>query len=49
MTGWQAQILGELFRRSLARLTGGIAEPPTRHAVAVRVWEAMHREGRGAR
>jgi [protein-PII] uridylyltransferase len=23
MTGWQAQILGELFRRSLARLTGG--------------------------
>src|SRR4029453_14247816 len=45
MTGWQAQILGELFRRSLARLTGGIAEPPTRHAVAVRVWEAMHREG----
>ena len=25
MTGWQAQILGELFRRSLARLTGGVA------------------------
>jgi [protein-PII] uridylyltransferase len=45
MTGWQAQILGELFRRSLARLTGGVAEPPTRDAVAVRVWEAMHREG----
>ena len=45
MTGWQAQILGELFRRTLARLTGGSREPPTRDAVAVRVWEAMHREG----
>ena len=45
MTGWQAQILGELFKRSLARLTGGIAEPPSREAVAARVWEVLHREG----
>src|SRR5262245_10272843 len=45
MTGWMAQILGELFRRSLARLTGGTGEPPTRDVVAARVWEAMHREG----
>src|ERR1700675_3498496 len=34
MTGWQAQILGELFRRSLARLTGGGAAPPPRDAPA---------------
>ena len=45
MTGWQAQVLGELFRRSLARLTGGEAQRPSRDAVVARVWEVMHREG----
>jgi [protein-PII] uridylyltransferase len=45
MTGWQAQILGELFARTLARLTGGVAEPPRLDAVATRVWESMHRDG----
>jgi [protein-PII] uridylyltransferase len=49
MTGWQAQILGELFNRTLQRLTGGQTDPPTREAVAARVWEATRREGsRGA-
>jgi [protein-PII] uridylyltransferase len=49
MTGWQAQILRELFGRTLRRLTGGQLETPNRDAVAARVWEAMHREGkRGA-
>jgi [protein-PII] uridylyltransferase len=49
MTGWQAQILRELFGRTLRRLTGGQPEIPNRDAVAARVWEAMHREGtRGA-
>ena len=45
MTGWQAQILGDLFARTLARLTGGMAEPPRLEVVATRVWEAMHRDG----
>jgi [protein-PII] uridylyltransferase len=45
MTGWQAQILGELYSRTLLRLTGGQAEPPGRELVATRVWEAMHHEG----
>jgi [protein-PII] uridylyltransferase len=45
MTGWQAQILGDLFARTLARLTGGVAEPPRLDVVATRVWEAMHRDG----
>src|SRR6266545_4095897 len=45
MTGWQAQILGELYSRTLVRLTGGQVEPPGRDAVAARVWEALHREG----
>src|SRR5262249_8070857 len=45
LTGWQAQILGELHRRTLLRLTGGQIEPPSRELVAARVWDAMHREG----
>ncbi len=45
MTGWQAQILGELYSRTLLRLTGGQIEPPSRDLVAARVWEAMHHEG----
>src|SRR5215468_7605607 len=45
LTGWQAQILGELYRRTLLRLTGGQIEPPSRELVAARVWDAMHREG----
>jgi [protein-PII] uridylyltransferase len=45
MTGWQAQILGELYSRTLLRLTGGQVESPSRELVAARVWEAMHHEG----
>jgi [protein-PII] uridylyltransferase len=45
MTGWAAQILGELYSRTLLRLTGGQVEPPGRELVAARVWEAMHHEG----
>ena len=45
MTGWQAQILGDLFSRTLLRLTGGQIETPNRDAVAARVWEAMQGEG----
>jgi [protein-PII] uridylyltransferase len=45
MTGWQAQILRELFSRTLVRLTGGQNEAPTREAVAARVLEAMPHEG----
>jgi len=45
MTGWQAQILGDLFGRTLRRLTGGPAEPPSRDTVAARVWETMRQEG----
>ncbi len=37
MTGWQAQILWDLYARTLARLTGGQRERPTREAVAQRV------------
>ena len=49
MTGWQAQILWELYGRAYVRLTGGQLERPSREAVAERVWEAMRREGsRGA-
>jgi [protein-PII] uridylyltransferase len=44
MTAWQARILGELFQRTLARLTGGTVPPPSREAVAARVWEVVHRE-----
>ena len=45
MTGWQAQMLGELFSRTRVRLTGGHIEAPSRDAVTARVWEVMHREG----
>jgi [protein-PII] uridylyltransferase len=45
MTGWQAQILGELYSRTLLRLTGGRVKSPSRDLVAARVWEAMHHEG----
>jgi [protein-PII] uridylyltransferase len=41
MTGWQAQILWDLYARVLARLTGGQRERPTREGVARRVTEAM--------
>ena len=41
MTGWQAQILWDLYARVLARLTGGQRERPTREGVAQRVTEAM--------
>jgi [protein-PII] uridylyltransferase len=44
MTGWQAQILWDLYARTLARLTGGQRERPTREAVAQRVIEAMRGE-----
>jgi [protein-PII] uridylyltransferase len=45
MTGWMARILWELFTRTLARLTGGRVERPSREKVAERVVEEM----RGAR
>ena len=45
MTGWQAQILVELFGRTLRRLTGGQIEMPSREAVTARVREALHWEG----
>ena len=44
MTGWQAQILWDLYARTMARLTGGQWERPTREAVAQRVTEAMRGE-----
>ncbi|HYB70059.1 MAG TPA: [protein-PII] uridylyltransferase [Candidatus Bathyarchaeia archaeon] len=45
MTGWQAQILWDLYVRALARLTGGQRERPTRESVAARVWTIMREEG----
>src|SRR6266481_663778 len=44
MTGWQAQILWDLYARTLAHLTGGQRERPTREAVAQRVTAAMRGE-----
>src|SRR6266851_2512106 len=44
MTGWQAQVLWDLYARTLTRLTGGQRERPTREAVAQRVTEAMRGE-----
>jgi [protein-PII] uridylyltransferase len=44
MTGWQARILWDLYARTLARLTGGQRERPSREAVAPRVAEAMPAE-----
>ena len=49
MTGWQAQILWRAVpahARPAHRRAS--ASRPTREAVAPRVWEAMHREGRAA-
>ncbi|MCI0547332.1 MAG: [protein-PII] uridylyltransferase [Candidatus Rokubacteria bacterium] len=43
MTGWQAQILWELYARTMRALTGGRMERPSREAVVERVVEAMHR------
>jgi [protein-PII] uridylyltransferase len=45
MTGWMARVLWELFARTLARLTGGRLERPSREKVAERVVEEI----RGAR
>jgi [protein-PII] uridylyltransferase len=45
MTGWMARILWELFTRTLARLTGGRLERPSREKVVERVVGEM----RGAR
>jgi [protein-PII] uridylyltransferase len=44
MTGWQAQILWDLYVRTLARISGGQRERPTREAVAHRVSAAMRGE-----
>lgn len=44
MTGWQAQILWDLYARTLARLAGGQRERPTREMVAERVEGAMRGE-----
>ncbi|HSE06174.1 MAG TPA: [protein-PII] uridylyltransferase, partial [Methylomirabilota bacterium] len=41
MTGWQAQILWDLYARTLARISGGQRERLTRATVAERVAEAM--------
>src|SRR5262249_6171372 len=45
MTGGQAQILFDLYQRTLQRLTRGRSGAPSRDAVTARVWEVMHREG----
>jgi [protein-PII] uridylyltransferase len=44
MTGWQAQILWDLYARTLGRLAGGQRERPNRDTVAARVTEAMRGE-----
>jgi [protein-PII] uridylyltransferase len=44
MTGWQAQILWDLYARTLTRLTGGQRERPTRETVVQRVTETMRGE-----
>ena len=41
MTGWMARILWELFTRTMARLTGGRLERPSRDKVAERVVAAL--------
>jgi [protein-PII] uridylyltransferase len=48
MTGWQAQILGELLNRTMLRLTGGQVARPTREAVTERVLEVMGPDGNRA-
>ena len=45
MTGWMARILWEVYLRTLASLTGGRLERPSRETVAERVAE----EARGSR
>jgi [protein-PII] uridylyltransferase len=45
MTGWQAQILGELLNRTMLRLTGGQVIRPTREAVTERVLVVMGPDG----
>jgi [protein-PII] uridylyltransferase len=49
MTGWMARILWELFVRTMARLTGGRLERPSREKVAERVAEEMGEVGRAER
>jgi [protein-PII] uridylyltransferase len=44
MTGWQAAVLWRLYQRTLARLTGGEVERPTRAALAARVGAALKSE-----
>src|SRR5213594_2054034 len=44
LTPWQATILHELFRRSLARLTGGRSERPSRTQLAERLRLAVGEE-----
>ena len=41
MTGWMARILWELFSRTMAQVTGGRLERPSREKVAERVAEEM--------
>src|SRR5438034_9091484 len=44
LTGWQASILHELYRRALVRLTGGRAERPSRVQLAERLRAAAGAE-----
>jgi [protein-PII] uridylyltransferase len=41
LTGWQAAILHELYRRTLARLTGGREEKPNRTQLVARLRDAV--------
>lgn len=41
LTQWRATILWELYQRTLAHLTGGVPERPSREAVAERVLEEL--------
>src|SRR5262249_20672824 len=45
LTPWQATILHELYRRSLARLTGGRRQPPSRTQLTERPRPAGRRRG----
>jgi [protein-PII] uridylyltransferase len=44
LTGWQAAILHELYRRTLARLTGGREEKPNRTQLVERLREVVRDE-----
>ncbi|HUF93041.1 MAG TPA: ACT domain-containing protein, partial [Candidatus Limnocylindria bacterium] len=44
LTGWQARILHELYARTLARLTGGRVDKPSRAQLAARLHEAVKDE-----